>query len=59
MISSTGSVLGRIVFAPKLGEHRISENMLLPRTAWTPVDKRAEARLETLKRRAGFTYSDE
>ncbi|WP_280404466.1 hypothetical protein [Nocardia brasiliensis] len=48
VITSVGDVLGRICFAPLIGNQRTAENMLLPSNTWHPATDADVQRLRSL-----------
>ncbi|MGY4102055.1 hypothetical protein ACW2Q0_21265 [Nocardia sp. R16R-3T] len=56
VVTSVGDLLGRIRFAPMIGDQRTAENMLLPSNAWQPVTDGDTQRLRELILAFGFDH---
>ena len=48
VVTSVGDLVGRVVFAPLIGNERTSDNMLLPWGTWVPTTGEDVERLRTL-----------
>ncbi|MBF6271113.1 hypothetical protein [Nocardia farcinica] len=57
VVTSVGDLLGRVRFAPLLGDQRTAENMLLPPSTWQPIAADDVQRLRTLVVEFGFEPS--
>ncbi len=54
VVTSVGDLLGRVRFAPLLGDQRTAENMLLPPSTWQPIADDDVQRLHALVVEFGF-----